>query len=640
MSQNIPNSGLSARVCLKNHATRLPARTLISISIAGVLSTWTAHTHAQESFAPDAVVSAARTTQAVTDALPSTTVITRADIESATVSDVVSLLRQQVGVNIRQSGTHGAMTGISIRGGDAQHTLVLVDGVPLNNLSSGSASLEQIPLALVERIEIVRGNVSALYGSQATGGLVQIFTRKSISGNTADLTVGVGSEGQRKVSAQLSMGNDKMQWTTGVAHEQVNAISAQTGVLVNPDVDGYRNNSGNIGVRITPNDTTEFGARFFQTKGRNDDDSVYGPVDGVEYNKNRTQNMTLYANHQWNEQFSSALNLSQISDRYDYTSIAYGVSDTSRYETKNQQISLQNQWNSRLGIWNFGASHLHQTLDSTVGFLAKSRNTDSAWMGYQYEQNRHHLQLNGRFDRLSDLNSKNFLTGAINYGYDITPAWRVLAGYSNGFAAPSFNQLYYPPYCYGGYCFDSSNPNLKTEKANYAQLGVQWAQAHYGARVTYFDTRYRNKIANDANYIPQNIARARAKGVEAHAWYGLNGWNVDAGVTYQEVRDRDTHALLIRQPRWTSNLSLGKTWRRWQGKIDWQTRSNMGDSPSYGGHAAGYGVLNAAVHYQLNKDMKFGLTVGNVFNRQYEPLAGYNAMPRNFLFSVNYKPSW
>ena len=111
------------------------------------------------------------------------------------------------------------------------------------------------------------------------------------------------------------------------------------------------------------------------------------------------------------------------------------------------------------------------------------------------------------------MNSKNFLTGAINYGYDITPAWRVLAGYSNGFAAPSFNQLYYPPYCYGGYCFDSSNPNLKTEKANYAQLGVQWAQAHYGARVTYFDTRYRDKIANDANYIPQYIARARAKGV-------------------------------------------------------------------------------------------------------------------------------
>ena len=636
MLKNTLYSGPSARV----HASSVPTRTLISLSIIGALSGYGVQSWAQENTAPDAVVSAARTTQAVTDALPSTTVITRADIESASVNDVVTLLQRQVGINVRQSGTHGAMTGISIRGGDAQHTLVLIDGVPLNNLTAGSAALEQIPLALVERIEVVRGNVSALYGSQATGGLIQIFTRKTVTGNMADFTAAVGNKGQRQISAQLSMGNDKVQWTAGIAHEQVKAISAQNGALVNPDVDGYRNNSGNIGVRVTPNDTTEFGARFFQSRGRNDDDSVYGPKDGIEFNKNRTQNVTLYANHQWNNQWSSALNLSQVSDRYDYTKMAYGVSDTSRYETKNQQISLQNQWNSPFGTWNFGALHLHQKLDSTIGFLTKSRNTDSAWVGYQYEQNRHHLQLNGRFDRLSDLNSKNFLTGAINYGYDITPSWRVLAGYSNGFAAPSFNQLYYPPYCYGGYCFDSSNPNLKTEKANYAQLGVQWAQTHYGLRVTYFDTRYRDKIANDVNYIPQNIARARAKGVETHAWYGLNGWNMDAGVTYQEVRDRDTQALLIRQPRWTSNLTLNKTWHRWQGQLAWQVRSNMGDNPSYGGSAAGYGVLDAGVQYQLQKDLKLGLKIGNVLNRQYEPLAGYNAMPRNFLFSINYKPSW
>ncbi len=640
MSQNSPIFIAGYLNTSRAHATHIPARTLISISIACALSAWLMPAQAQESSAPDAVVSASRTTQAVTDALPSTTVITRADIESATVGDVVGLLRQQVGINIRQSGTHGAMTGIAIRGGEAQHTLVLVDGVPLNNLSAGAASLEQIPLALIERIEVVRGNVSAMYGSQATGGLIQIFTRKALSGNTAELSTSVGNKGQRQVAAQLSMGNAKVQWTAGVAHEQLKAISAQNGALVNPDIDGYRNNSGNIGVRITPNDNTELGARFFETRGRNDDDSVYGPVDGIEYNKNRTQNTTLYANHQWSERLSSALNLSQISDRYDYTTVAYGVSDTSRYETKNQQISLQNQWNSSFGTWNFGASHLHQMLDSTVGFLTKSRNTESAWVGYQYEQNRHHLQINGRFDHLSDLDSQNFVTGAINYGYDITPTWRVLAGFSNGFAAPSFNQLYYPPYCYGGNCFDSSNPNLKTEKANYAQIAVQWAQTHYGARVTYFDTRYRDKIANDANYIPQNIGRARAQGVESHAWYNLNGWNVDAGLTYQEVRDRDTEALLIRQPRWTSNLSLGKTWQRWQGQIDWQTRSHMGDSPSYGGATAGYGVLNAGVHYQLNKDLKFGLTVGNVFDRDYQPLAGYNSMPRNFVVSVNYKPSW
>lgn len=595
--------------------------------------------------APDAVVSAARATQNVNDTLNSTTVITRADIDATPESDIIALLQQQVGINVRQNGTRGALSGIAIRGGDVQHTLVLIDGVPLNSLSAGSPALEQIPLALVERIEVVRGNASALYGSQATGGLVQIFTRKTVSGNTADITLGIGDKGQRQAAVQLSTGNAKVQWTAGVAHEQVKAVSAQNGALVNPDIDGYRNNSGNVGVRYTPSDTTELGARFFQSNGRNDDDSVFGPVDGIEYNKNRTQNATLYGSHQWSERFGSTFNFSQVSDRYDYTSETYGVADTSRYETKNQQISLQNQWNSDFGKWNFGVSHLHQTLDSSVGYLTKTRNTDSAWLGYQYEQNRHHLQINGRLDHISDLDKNNFITGAVNYGYDIAPAWRVFAGYSNGFAAPSFNQLYYPPDCHPApdnesICYISSNPHLKTEQADYAQAGVQWAQPHYGARMTYFDTRYRDKIANDTNYIPQNIARARAQGLETHAWYNLLGWTVDAGLTYQDVRDRDTDTRLIRQPLWTGNLTVGKTWNRWQSQIDWQTRSDMGDSPSYGGQVAGYGVLNAGVHYQLRQDLKLGLSIGNVFNRHYEPLAGYNAMPRNLLFTVQYKPTW
>ncbi len=634
MSKNTLISRASAHACTRR--STVPA---CSIVLSLILSVYAPFAHAQES-APDAVVSASRTTQAVTDALPSTTVITRADIESGTATDVAGLLRQQVGLSIRQSGASGSMLGVAMRGGDSQHTLVLIDGVPFNNLSSGGASLEQMPLALIDRIEVVRGNVSALYGSQATGGLVQIFTRKAVSGNTADLSASLGSKGQRQAAAQLSMGDEQVQWTAGVAHEQTDAGSAQNGAFVNPDSDGSRNNSANIGVRVTPSERTEFGARLFQTQGHNDDDSVYGPVDGVEFNDNRTQNATLFANHQWSDELSSALNLSHVSDRYDYTNRAYGMSETNRYETKNQQISLQNQWNGTAGKWNFGASHLRQTLDSSVGYLTKNRNTDSAWLGYQYEHNQHHLQINGRFDRLSDLNRKNFLTGALNYGYDVSPEWRVFAGFSNGFAAPSFNQLYYPPYCYAGTCFESSNPNLKTEKANYGQFGAQWAQANLGARVTFFDTRYRDKIANDIKYIPQNIAQARAKGVETHAWYSVNDWKVDAGATYQEVRDRGSDAQLIRQPRWSSNLTVGKTWNRWQAQVDWQTRSAMGDSPSYGGTAAGYGVLNAVAHYQVDQALKLGLTVGNVFNRAYAPLAGYNAMPRNVLFSVNYKPNW
>ena len=664
MSQNIPNSGLSARVCLKNHATRLPARTLISISIAGVLSTWTAHTHAQESFAPDAVVSAARTTQAVTDALPSTTVITRADIESATVSDVVSLLRQQVGVSVRQSGTRGALSGISIRGGEPKHTLILIDGVPLNNLSAGTTPLEQVPLALIDRIEIVRGNVSALYGSQATGGLVQIFTRKTLMGNQADVRVAIGDKRQKQASTQLSMGNDKVQLTAGVAHEEVRAVSAQNAPYANPDKDGYRNNSGNIQFKFTPNERNEFGVRFYESRGRNEYDSEFGTHD-LKVNKTREQQMAIFANNQISERWSSALQLSQLTDVSDDYTQSSSVNNQEHFETKTQNISWQNQFNLDHATAIVGLSLMRQKLNSTSDYTEHQRTTKSAWLGYVLDKNQHHLQLNARYDDLSNVGQ--YTTGAVNYGYDITPKWRVFGGYSNGFLAPSFNDLFMRMRDSGSYqYYDNQNnlhtaywaynysgaPNLKPEQSIYSQVGIQFSDNDRGARLTYFDTRYRNKITyQETNTYPSvdeqvtdgsmvNVDKARTKGVEWHGWFNRNGWHFDTGLTYQEVRNRATNEILIRQPRVLANIGVGKVWGKWQTQVDWQAQSKMKDGFLGSLNVTGFGVLNTSVSYQARKDLKIGVTVGNVFNRRYEPLAKYNSMPRNFLFSVNYKPSW
>ena len=113
---------------------------------------------------------------------------------------------------------------------------------------------------------------------------------------------------------------------------------------------------------------------------------------------------------------------------------------------------------------------------------------------------------------------------------------------------------------------------------------------------------------------------------------------MDAGLTYQDVRNRDTNQWLVRQPRILANLGIGKTWNKWQARADWQVQGKMNDSSSK--RVSGFGVLNASVFYQARKDLRFGLTVGNAFDRDYQPLAGYNSMPRNVLFSVNYKPSW
>ena len=585
---------------------------------------------------PEVVVTAARSEQIVSDALPSTTVISRADIEKAPVSDVVSLLKMQAGVVIRQYGTQGKTVSVNIRGGDPRHTLVLIDGVPMNSLSSGTGALEQIPLAAIERIEIVRGNVSALYGSQATGGVVQVFTRKVGSGQDATIRFAVGSHGQRQASAQVRGGSDTVQATFGISHDEEKSTSAQHPTdaysSVNPDKDGYKNNSANGSVRYRPNANNEFGLKFFDSRGKNNyDDADASIKTGLQYNETRVQNISLYANNRLTDNWRSSVRVSQYTDHADDYNEAPAIwmkgDGYSLYKARSKEISWQNDVHTNAGDFIVGISRTQQRLTTDSQYSNTGRGTTSIWAGYMLDKARHHLQLNARTDKLSSMGREN--TGAINYGFDLNTNWRVLAGYSNGFSAPTLNDLYS---AYG-------NPNLKAEYSNYGQIGVQYSDDTYTSRLTAFENRYRNKIAYDsATWTVGNIARAKVRGVEWIGSYKRNGWTADVGLTYQEVKNRDTGALLLRQPRVLASIGLGKAWGKWSTQVNWQSQGNMKDISS--STVGGYGVLNASAFYDVSKEVKVGLTLGNVFNRKYETLHGYNSTPRNVLLSMQYQPKW
>ena len=582
---------------------------------------------------PEVVVTAARSEQIVTDALPSTTVITRADIEKSPVSDVVSLLKMQAGVVIRQYGAQGKTVSVNIRGGDPRHTLVLIDGVPMNSLSAGTGALEQIPLASIERVEIVRGNVSALYGSQATGGVVQVFTRKVGSGQEATIRLAVGSHGQRQASAQVRGGSDTVQATFGISHDEEKSTSAQSPTSayskVNPDKDGYKNNSANGSVRYRPNANNEFGLKFFDSRGKSNYDYAYASsTSALQYNETRVQNISLYANNRLTDNWKSSLRVSQYTDRTDdYDSAPTWTDGHSLYKARSKEVSWQNDVHTRAGDFIVGISRTQQRLTSDSKYSNTGRGTTSIWAGYMLDKARHHLQLNARTDKLSSMSREN--TAAINYGFDLNTNWRVLAGYSNGFSAPTLNDLYS---AYG-------NPNLKAEYSNYGQIGVQYTDGTYTSRLTAFENRYRNKIAYDSvTWTVGNIARAKVRGVEWMGSYSRNGWSADVGLTYQEVKNRDTGARLLRQPRVLASIGLGKVWGKWTTQLNWQSQGDMKDTSN--SIVSGYGVLNVAAYYAVSKEVKVGLTLGNVFNRKYETLHGYNSTPRNVLLSLQYQPKW
>lgn len=650
-----------------NHPHSAPrVRSILSAAILLALSNTV---NAQEaSDEPTIVVSAARSAQVVTDALPHTTLIDRATIEQSPAADVVGLLKMQSGLSITQSGTSGSLSGVRIRGGETSHTLILLDGVPMNSLSAGShASLEQIPLSSIERIEIVRGNVSALYGSQAVGGVIQIFTRKP-NGNDATIRVAGGNRGQRQVSVQVRGGNEVVQATVGISHDEVRAVSALNADdiakvnpfhSVNPDKDDYKNDSANAHIRYRPNANNEFGLRFLESRGENNNDNQYAVNNaGIQYNKTRVQNITLYANNQLTANWKSNLRLSQFTDRaYDRYDEAVSYPDfydsgELHYQTRTRELAWQNNIYSTVGEFVVGISRKQQKLSSDAVYAQTQRTTDSAWLGYNLDQARHHLQLNARTDKLSNVGREN--TGSINYGFDVSDKVKLFAGYSNGYAAPDFAQLYYPGYmgcpndtwgCAKNekVLIPTSNPNLKPEHANYAQVSVQYDHGDYGVRATYFDTRYRDKIALQSSFpkIPININRARAQGVEWHGWYNANGWNVNSSLTYQEVTNRATDEHLLRQPRILASLGLGKSWGKWHGQLDWQLQGSSVDEANYKKvKVAGYGVVNAALTYAPMSNVKLGLSVGNLFNRHYQTVYGYNSMPRNVLLSLQYQPKW
>ena len=612
---------------------------VLSIAVLFALSSASTMVSAQTTpDEPTIVVSAARSEQVVTDALPHTTVIGRDTIEKSPASDVVSLLKMQSGLSITQNGTQGSLTGVRIRGGEVRHTLILIDGVPMNSLSAGFPALEQIPLSSIERIEVVRGNVSALYGSQAVGGLVQIFTRKP-NGNDATIRVAAGNRGQRQASVQVRGGNEVVQATFGISHEQVKAVSSQNVKdvarenpfsTVNPDKDGYKNNSANGHIRYRPNTNHEFGLQFFESRGKNNYDNAYGSSDeAVQYNKTRVQNISLYAHNQFTKNWKSDVRLSQYTDRSnDFDKPSFWGTGESRFQTRTKEASWQNNIHSNFGEFIVGVSRTHQKLSSDTVYDNSKRTTTSAWVGYNLDKARHHLQLNARTDKLSDIGREN--TAAVNYGFDVTDKVKVFAGYSNGFSAPNFNELFYPGY---------SNPDLKAEHATYTQAGVQYTDNDFGGRVTLFETRYRDKIASDSmTFLPYNVNRAKAQGIEWSGWYNVNGWNFESSLTYQAVKDRATGERLIRQPRILASLGVGKSWGKWNAQVNWQAQGNATDTGKT--KVGGYGVINTALSYSPQDNLKIGLSVGNIFNRHYQTVYGYNSMPRNFLLSLQYQPKW
>ena len=578
------------------------------------------------------VISASRSEQRIQDALPATSLITAADIARAQVSDLPTLLRQVTGVEIAQTGGQGTQASAFLRGGASRHTLVLVDGVPINTLNFGSASLEHIPLANVERIEIVRGNVSALYGSAALGGVIQIFTKEAASSPKLGVTLQAGSRGLRQLDAtgalQLASGTRLSATVQELRDGGLNAIDQAKLPGTNPDVDGYKRRAISFGVSQDIGAAT-VGLRLRDAQGTTQYDSGFGPAIQADESKFAERGAALDVSLKATKDLTLKAAVTRSADKLDaqVTAFPYFVN------SKSQGTSFGADWQlDKTQRLTAGLENTKQNIASDTVYVRDTRKQSSVRLGYQADLAQHQVQLNLRRDKYDDFGGAS--TYFAGYAYRLSEAWRINASASTGFNAPTFNDLYFP---FGG------NALLRPERLQSRELGLQYAHADQELRIVYFANRYTDLISYDATFTSVNIDKAKNNGVEA-SWRGRFGnTSVSVGATAQNPVDGATGERLLRRAKTLVNIALSQDLGainvggslRYSGARD-DRFTNPATFASSRTTLPSFAVLDMNASYAFSKSFKVFGRVDNLLNKSYETVYGYRQAPRGVFAGVNW----
>ena len=586
---------------------------------------------------PETVVTANRSAQLLTDALPHTTVIGRDVIGRSQAQDLPTLLASEAGFQFTQNGGKGTSSTLFLRGSASMQVLVLIDGVPLTKQdTTGAVSLEHIMLDQIERVEVVRGNVSAIYGSGAMGGVIQIFTRSGSGKPSAYVQTEVGSYGTARLATGASGQWGDTRFAFGLGRHVTSGFSAMNSAQFsseNPDADGYRNTNYNLALSQELIKGHTVGLRSQGSDGKFDADGGGGSsvVAGDIYKgRNKLDSWTLYSHNQISSDWRSEVTYSEGRERALYdatlTSSPYSSDATTRSQTLNiTQVLAVGTW-----LITAGAERQNQAIDATDNYatdLNRQRGISALFAGLSGNLGLNSLQLNMRHDAVEGMDSKS--TGYAAYGYQITPAVKLIASLSTSFNLPPM-----------GYLYDmySGNPDLKPETARSKEVGIQWAQDKQVLRATFFDTRVINQLQyNFDTYLFDNISSASNKGLEVSYSGNMYGADLRASLTLQDPMNESTGEQLVRRAKTMASLGASMPWGSWTLGGDLRYTGARPDT-SVNPDLAAYMVANLTARYALTPQVALTGRIENVLDQQYQTAYGYNQSGRAVYVGAIWSP--
>ena len=566
------------------------------------------------------IVTATRTAQTADDSLASVTVITEKDIQQSQSKSLPELLNQVAGIDFANNGGYGKESSMYFRGTNPSHVLVLIDGVKIGSATSGKISSQYLPLSHIERIEIVRGARSSLYGSEAVGGVIQIFTRQGKDKTTTNASIGFGSDNTRSASAGISGGSKKTKYNINVEYFNTDGFHIRDGK--NPDNDGFENSSASIGASHSFSKDTKLSLSVLHAEGKNEYD---GSTSTSTYHSDFLQQtiaakLTTNATKTWEMIFG----INQARDESDeFKDNVF----TDKYNTERNSIIWQNNITiNEENILTLGLDYLDDKIDSSRTFSKTSRDNTGLYAQYQLYGENNDFLIGLRNDDNEAFG--NNATGNVSWANNLSKDLRIRASYGTAFKAPTFNQLYHPTV---------GDPSILPEESDNIELGIE-GKLNKGK---WEINLYQNKITNLIEYNFgtskfENISKAEINGLEAIIASTVANWDIKASLSLLDPKNSDTDKYLRRRSTQIINLSLDKQFGNFHLGADLTGKNRRFHNASNTNRLSGYGIVNLRASYSFNEKWKLNAKIDNLFDKEYETIDSYNMPELSAFVSIQY----
>ena len=604
----------------------------ISLAVAAVFPSSFVFAETSESL-PSVVVTAGRQIQAAKDVLADNVVITAEEITKSGATGIVDLLQKQRGIEIVRNGGPGTTASVFIRGGNNAQNVVFVDGVRIGSSTTGGASWSAIPLSQIERIEIVYGPVSSLYGADAMGGVIQVFTKKGGNVISPTVSAGVGSYGLYQVQAGVTGAVGDVRLALNVAQEKADGFSAtKPGAgpySYNADKDGYKQNSasGRLAWELTKG--VELGVNLLQSRMNSQFDAGPGHDDRSEQ---KFETLAFYGKAKLADIWSTNLQVAQTADR-NFTDASYGVS---QFDTVQNSVNWQNDIRIGTDVLQLIAEHREEKVQTTTIELNGKRSTDSYAASYILKRDAHLASVSARLDDSSQYG--NHSTGSLAYGYRLTDALRLNVSYGTSFRAPTFNELYYP-----GYGVATNKP----ERAKNTEVGMYFDDSIVQFSAVYYQNKATDllvytsgdKCPATTDYIygcAANVNKATMSGLTMAASARMGSLSVRGSFDIQNPVDDTTGKRLARRSKQHSSLAAEYSMGKAKFGIESVLSGNRFDDLANKKVLPGYGLLNLYGTMEVASNLTAIARWNNALDKKYELAKNYNTSGSNLFVGINY----